>query len=388
MELLSNNIFFSLLALVFFYPIFLFNSAFIKVTIFIYAYPVWLLSGLWLGIPSTRIIERVGMPYYSEYIDTGFIWAMVSYIAFLAAISNLRKKEISFDVLIIPPLFRLFLLGIFILFLFLAYPSAMGVGTIRFGSFGSLVVSLLTLLIVTGKNRNKFDYLNLTLGFVLIFIILRGERVDFILGLLTLYLVFKGTSYISLKKMFLSFFVLLLLGTVGGAIRAGESLSVENILTVLWYSVVNFGTAIDVVHVYMSAVWYFHEEPLTLKPVINVIASFIPLSSIGGVSSEYNIVWILREKITNVGGGLFYSVGAMSFGLLGAALSGYIYGMFFKFLFSLKGFYVSFFLAFFIMQFRLQWYGATYFGKVFFVLFILGSVFYVIRKAGFLKDKV
>lgn len=383
---MDNNIIFFLIGACVFSPLLLFRCGFIKVTILIFAYPVWIISGLWLGMPVTRIISSVGYNYYYSELSGGFFSALGAYIAFLFAIFPLRRELYLFDGFSIS-LIQKYVLSIMLLaFLCIAYPKAFFLGDSRFGSMGGVSVILFSLLMITIERKRK-DILVYFSLLLYIYMIIRGERVDFILGLIAFYFFYRKSSKIALGKLAVIFSVLLLLGVYSGLNRAGGNITVNDVLNVTLSSITNFGTAIDVIHVFLSSVWYYDNIGSDVRPVLNVIFSYIPLAPMRGAGAEYNYVWILREYIFNVGGGLFYSAPMMWCGLIGVVFSGFLYGCFFRYLYRRNGLFKVAFVAFFIMQFRIQWYGLTYFGSAFIFMLIMYVCFSFLLKANLIRIK-
>ncbi|MBA6384456.1 hypothetical protein H4J45_15690 [Colwellia sp. BRX10-6] len=382
------QVLFFIIGFAIFLPILFFKSFLLRLSILIYAYPIWVLTGLYLGIPATRIISNVGMNFYSGYIGIGFYAALGSYIAFLLAIWSIRKNEFNFVRIPFPFPLRLLCLLMFILSLFIAYPGVWGLSDGRFGAGGSLVIILFSLTSLARKNTFKIDYINIVMFILILFMLANGERVDFILALSALFMINKKQTQFSTTRLVGVVVVFLFVGVYGGLSRAGGDITFEQLLLSVSFAITNFGTAVDVVHVYMSSVWYFYTKSADIMPFVNLLASYIPLSPLGGAGSEFNFSWALRKHIDNVGGGLFYSVGMMMAGPAGVVVFGYVYGYLFKKLFLLKSYFSVVFIAFFVQQFRIQWYGATYFGTVLFILVFMGVFLYFLKKKGGITAKV
>ncbi len=383
----SPEITFWVFGLVIFSPLFFFKSAFVKLTLAIYAYPIWVMFGLWVGIPATRVIRNVGIDFYDAQLGSACFYSLLSYCLFVCSLRKLRDRDYSFHRIPLTVGQRVFFLVMLILVLPVAYPAAWGVGSDRFGSFGSLVVVFFAVIVCSKSNSSKFDVLLSLVAALIMFMVFHGERVDFILMFAAIYIIAKGTSFVSLYKLAILVSFFLVIGIYGGINRAGGALDVTELFSIVSFAITNFGTAVDVVHVYLSSSWYYENISSDFRPIINVISSYLPLLPKSGAGSDYNFVWILREYIDNVGGGTFYTASMMAAGGFGVVISGYVYGVLFRFLFRQELYYSPVFIAFFVMQFRLQWYGLTYFGNVIFSMTILWAVLYVIRKQGLVVSK-
>lgn len=365
--------FFWITGLVLFFPIVFFKSFFIKMTILAYSYPIWLLSGYAYGLPASRIVSHIGNKYYDDLYMEGFIYAFLSYIGFLIVIRKLKEKEYQFYKLKIGILGRTLLFLLFIVFVAVAYPKSLGLASYRFGSLGGVVVFLGALTLVTTTNTKWSNIITLLFFILILFIVIRGERVDFILMLVS-FIIFKYMqSNVKIFKFFIISLGTLILAVTAGFIRSGVDIDFIFLFQALPRVMMNFGTAVDVIHVYMSSVWYYYNVGVTIEPLINIVFSYIPLFGDRGVSSELNFTRILIPYIKNLGGGLFYSVGMMSAGGIGVVLFGILFGYIFKKLFLLRGIYSLLFITFFILQFRFQWYGVTYYSSplIFSILFIV-----------------
>lgn len=337
-------------------------------------------------MPVTRIISSVGYNYYYSELSLSFLSALGAYVAFLIAIFPLRKELYSFDGFSISPLQKYLISILLLIFLCIAYPKAFFLGDNRFGSMGGVNVILFALLMLTMEQKRK-DVLVFFALFIYIYMIVRGERVDFILGLIAFYFFYRKSSKIALGKLAVMFSSLLLLGVYSGLNRAGGNVTINDVLNVTLSSITNFGTAIDVIHVFLSSVWYYENIGSDVRPVLNVLFSYIPFAPMRGAGSEYNYVWVLREYIFNVGGGLFYSAPMMLCGLVGVVVSGFLYGYFFKFIYRRNGFFKIAFVVFFVMQFRIQWYGLTYFGSAFVFMVLIQALLLFLLKTNLIRIK-
>ncbi|WP_146145445.1 hypothetical protein [Photobacterium leiognathi] len=272
---------------------------------------------------------------------------------------------------------RAFVLFILIVIYPVAYPNIFSLGDGRFGSGGSLILIFNAILLLSRKEKlNIIDFSTILIN---VFVMASGERADTILILLLFYLIKYQDGHlierkISNVKLIFLLFITLLLGLFSGLNRMGGSFSMEYLI----YYIFNQGTVIDVLHVYLSSIWYVNKYGYNFEPIINLISSFIPFTPFGGASSSYNVTSILRNIIPNVGGGLFYSAGYLSYGLFGASIYVAFYGFFIRKLFIGGNISKVLFIAIFLQQLRLQWYGLNYMGNVVSMgLLILSFIFLI-----------
>ncbi|EOA8958027.1 hypothetical protein ACIMS1_003668 [Vibrio harveyi] len=336
-------------------------------------------------MPATRVLSKY-ISMYGPYIEVAFISSLLSYIAFVFTIWTIRKSNIQYISLPFGRDLVTIIAPFFILTLFVSYPKAMFVGDSRFGILGSLVVFAFSCLFLSKRNTKYSKALFIFSYVFAVFVFFRGERVDFVLMIL---LPFLYPRQVNLLKIFTVASLLFVVGLYSGLSRLGMSLNFEQLFEVVSYSITNFGTAVDVLHVYLSSFYYYYEFGSRFEPILNIVASYIPGMPQGGAGADYNVSILLREQIDNLGGGLFYSVGAISFGPLGVLALGFIYGILYKFFFKFQGPWGLVFIMFFVMQFRIQWYGFNYFGMPLLLGVITSSVIlFLVRNRIFIKGSV
>jgi hypothetical protein len=346
-----------------FSPIFFFKDIFIKFGLLAFAYPVWLVSGYAYGLPVSGIIQNIGDEQYSNLYPEAFFTSVLTYVAFIIPIWSIRNSSFNLEAIRLSSWARWCVVILFSISVSLAYPSVFNSSAERFGSGGSLVVFFMSLIIITASG-GKFDKPLIVLLLILLYIVLRGERVDFILGAIAAFVFLMKKNNFSLINFAALSLLALLLAVISGSLRAGGDFDILSIIQLLPIFLISFGTAVDSIHVFMSAIWHVNEIGYTYRPFINLVSSYFPLFGGGGASSEDNYAWLLRGYIDNLGGGLFYIVGLMGAGIFGSIGIGFAYGFLFRKLFLAIGLSRLFFVCFFIMQFRLQWYGLSYFGNV------------------------
>ncbi|MBR9754210.1 MAG: hypothetical protein GYB56_05575 [Gammaproteobacteria bacterium] len=361
-----------------------YKNSFLRICILIYAYPIWIMYGLMLGDEPTRIISATGYYYYSDYLDEAVLTAIASFIFFLIPLWKIRKSEYSFPCIRVSKATNVLFFLLFIFSICAAYPSVFYLSDSRFGSMGSLVVIFFAAWIITVGNKSEaIGKLQYMVSFaVVVFAIVRGERVDFILMLCLMLFFYFKTSRISLLYLSAPLIAIFSLGMYGGLSRGGDILTLSSLIEEIVINISRLGTAVDVVHVYLSSIWYVNKIGYTFDPLINIAMSIFPSNRFGGASSEYNYVWVLRRYINNVGGGMFYTAFMLAAGPLLTIISGYIYGYCLKKLFLLDAKYGIIFIMFFIMQLRLQWYGPNYFGSIILFSTIFIILIKILKKIG------
>ncbi|EJV0274994.1 hypothetical protein N5212_000307 [Vibrio parahaemolyticus] len=365
----------------------IFKSRMIQLVLIFLAYPIFITALLLIGIEPKRIISNVGDFYYSDLYLEAFYFQVLCYLTFFMAIFTLRKSEFNVPRLSLGQDIRLTLLGMLFLFYPIAYPAIFGLGDGRFGSGGSVLIVINSLLLITRKNR--IDIADVGMLSINLFAFISGERADTIL-VLFLYFILKPDDgrikerNISNYSFMLGGVFIAVLAMMSGMLRAGESLnlSVHSIFNYL----ISQGTAVDVAHVYFSSFWYVDKYGVDLRPLINIVSSFLPMFSWGGASSDFNVTEILRNHIPNVGGGLFYSAFYLSLGWVGLCLV-FVYGYLLKLFYRNDSIFNFLFIALFIQQLRIQWYGINYLGNVISLGLII-IFFLVLLKMTFLNKKL
>lgn len=350
-------------ALLFVTPM-VFKSMEIRLILWIYAYPIWVLAALSSGYEPTRIIEAIGMGFYYDDLVPAFLYALGSYFLLIAVLWKIRKVSIVVAPIHFVGYQRIILLFVFLAALPIAYPAALGLSESRFGSFASVIVFCASVLISSSKGKITDNPVVLVLMVVSAFMVVRGERVDFILIFLTPLLMNReGMGFGVIASLAFIF----LLGTAGLYFRSGMVLDSDSFYREVGNVLVNFGTAVDVIHVYISSMWHYRQFGVEVRPLLNIFFSVFPFSPMGGASSNYSSVMILRGVIDNAGGGLLYTPFSMAGGGVGVLVAGMLYGVAVRLAVTVSRYYGFVFISFFIMQLRLQWYGLSYYGSVIFI---------------------
>lgn len=356
--------------ILFFSPIIFYKSNLIKLFLVIYSYPIFIISMMCFNYDVGRIIKQTGLNYYNKQnIITSITPLIISYISILLILIPYRKKTFNLKPISLGIPSRLILFLIFFIISFIAYPKAMGISdTVRynliFGSWGG-IFNVLSIFIIFSKSK-KYDIINILTYSVLIICFLSGERADTIITIILLFLLKKDNNCniveknISTIKLSLILIFFSVFGSFIGVIRADTQ--IQDLSLFITKSLLSVGTVIDVIHVYLSSIWYVEYNGHSFVPLNNILKSFIPFAGGGGVGSEENITWFLNNYIPNVGGGLFYSPFYIAFSSYGVFLFNIFYILFFISTFKTNNNYIKYiFIIFFIMQCRIQWYGVTYF---------------------------
>ena len=330
---------------------------------------------LHLKVPMYGVISIVGLKYYEPLIPYGLTGTLIAYFIVALGLLKYRKIECSFSTVRIDEASRVILVMAAIVIAALAWPRVFMVSNRRFNaipgmSWGAIYSVLSILLLLT---HVSFRYLSSILHIcLLVFIMGRGERADQLM-VLGMYIVFVGSEIRKERtvniKLIIGGLVLFLCMTAIGAIRV---VGIDNFikhfdhyLSIAFYSQ---QTAQDVTHVYLTSVWHYFNKPLFLEAFLNTPSSIIPGIPTGGTSSEYNYIQHLREFIPSAGGGLFYSEGAMNFGVFGVAIYSIMFLLLLRYTIQGKSLLSGvLLLSIFTLIFRAHWYG---------LLFLVKPVFY------------
>ncbi|NAZ46795.1 hypothetical protein GL178_11135 [Vibrio toranzoniae] len=382
--LLVDYFIFIIFASVIVYPIITSNNIFFKVQFLLIAYPILALGWIKLSSTTSRIMKTY-YEYYGGYIDNAIVILTLAYVViFILCYRECRAQNVQLVFFKLTNGIRLCFLVLSVLTCFIAFPKAMFVGSERFGSLGSVaLISLLVVLLSKEKDNNVVT--NLARAFC-VFMMVRGERVDFILPFIFSFFVnvnFKLDSKIALLLVFS--FVLLL---ASGMYRSGENLEHIDI-----YSMLIVGTVVDVLHIYLSSI-LVHANGLSEPAFLyDDLLSFIGL---GGMIREMLDVptlsaYLSNNFASNVGGGIMISTGVISYGLPGALVLALMYALFTKLIFKLSTnrFVSLFFFMFFVTQFRFLWYGLFYFSNKIIICAVFVFLLYILEKgcSVYVKDK-
>lgn len=364
----------------FFIVLFQFKSKILQLFIFVFSYPIFITYGYKVGVEPTRIISAVGFNKYHDVLDTAFYVQIIALCAFIIPLWGIRDKIFEMPRLQVKNDIRFILLILFVISLMIAYPRSMFISDSRFGFGGSACLVLSALLIAC--RQSKIDIIDIITFCLSLMIFINGERVDFLVFIFVFFLIENKDGVIKERNMgvassFILGSLIFILATLIGMKRGGENFD----LFVILNSILSQGTAVDVIHVYLSCVKYVQDIGYDIRPLWNIIASFIPFIPGGGAISSYNATEILREYIYNLGGGLFYTAGYMIFGVSGVVIMTSIYSLFIRFTFS-SGFIGSaVLLVITLQQLRIQWYGITYLANSIMLMVLLGLAYYLVTKS-------
>lgn len=360
-----------------------FKSNFVRLHLLLIIYPVFILLIYKSGYILPGIISVAGLAYYSEYISIGFYWLAFSYLLFVSILWAHRHKTIEFNIINIKESSRLIICLGTLISAAIFLPKAFFLSEQRFNllpffAWGGLYNIFSILLILSHTSFKKLSsVLHLIL---LLYIMFRGERADHIMVLGTLFL-FKGASVkseiqLSLKNVLTILSVVIITSIIGIARIDGFNNILDDLDYYIGMSLYAQQTGIDVVHVYMSSIWYYFNEKFNPLILLNLPLSIIPGLPGGGTDSVYNYSQFLKTYIPNVNGGLFYSEAILNFGLLGLIIYMLLFALIIRYCLLGNGLtWKIFMIIMYIMSFRFQWYGALFIIKpfilgLFFILFL------------------
>ncbi|KTF13167.1 hypothetical protein [Pseudoalteromonas sp. H103] len=358
----------------------IFKSRLIQLILIFFAYPIFVVGILTLGGESSRIVAAIGDSYYVEFYFKAFIYQVITYSFFFFVLFSVRKYKFDVNILKLDSKIRLFLLILLFVLYPIAYPGVFGLSESRFGSGGSLLIVINSLLLMSRLNYRNF--IDVSMVSINLFAFFMGERADIIILLLLVFILKSNKGRVSERnisnlKFLFGIVVISMAGLLSGVSRAGNGIDID-IQKIITYFI-SQGTAVDVIHVYLSSFWYVDNFGYSIDPILNIIFSFIPLNSIGGASSNYNVTEILRTYIPNVGGGLFYSAFYLSGGVFSMAIFSSIFSFFIKYIFYKESLFNFLFIALLIQQLRIQWYGINYLGNVISIGLIVIFFIYLIN---------
>ena len=358
--------------------VFVHRSFILKLILLIVLYPALILVLFRNGVlmPGTLEFNR---NFFSEdvlvYAD---FYYLIGLLIFNVVLWPYRNRIYSFRPI------RLGLTTRFVLFVFFCLSSIPvfnihnADANIKSATF-YLVFSVILILTTSKKDIVWWGQL-----FVLLFVILNGERVDSLLSSVFLFIMVwnrKGNAEILKRgKIYIGCFFFFFLLVAVGFFRNDDELSYQLLLKALYSQ----QTVCDVVYIYLTGVSYFFESGSNPTVLYNLLGGLIP-GPTSGVSSMFYYGNILHQYMPNPGGGLFITEGMLWAGGIGVLLYFYLYGVLLKFLFSGQSLYKkSIFILFVVMQCRIVWYGLIYTYKPILLLLVFSMI---IRKMSF-KSKI
>lgn len=345
--------------------IFNFKSVFLKLILIIFWYPLVTMYLYCIGYELGASLYYIGRTMHKPYCQEAFIYALTAYYMLILVVWKLRSKTFSFKKIESNEFSRGVFVFVFFVVSVIAFPKAFGIGSQRWNLIPGpwpVVFIAMNLVLFTSFNsiKQKSSIVHLL---VLLICFAGGERANTALVLL-LFFLFNSTNkeYMTEKKIKyyygVLFFLLAVLGIAAQSWRSGSQFSLE----ALYSNLISLATVSDVVHIYFTSFNYIEHNPLTLRPVVNEIASMFNLPVYGGATSlDYNFTEILRDHIYNFGGGLFYTEGVLIFGKIGVLIYAVVFGFIIRFLYLNKSKLAQVtMLVFIVLQMRIQWYGFMY----------------------------
>ncbi|MBN2395327.1 MAG: hypothetical protein JXC36_02560 [Candidatus Atribacteria bacterium] len=365
--------------------IFAFKSYIIKAILFVFWYPLLPMCLFSIGIPLSGSIEIFGRSAYGEFAIDGFFLALLGFLVLISVLWKYRRSKIKIKRLIIGERTRILIILLLMVVSIIAYPKAWGIGTSRWnllpGTWSVIYLAINGLLIISISSIKSFSTIIHLL--LLLFVIKGGERVDSIMPLFLIVSLEsdkENKSYIIESEIgiikVLFGLAVLVLGIYVGYSRLGNQFS----FGLLLHNIIALHTVTDVIHVYLSSFYYVNNYGINLFPIINETFSLIPLHPWGGGGNEFNFTEILRGKVYNYGGGLFYTEGVLIFGKMGVLIYSFLFGRFIKILLKFDYQLVSVFMVMFlILLLRVQWYGLVYLYTPVLALLIIVGCFNVLK---------
>lgn len=375
----------------FFYSLKLFKSKYLKLILIIFAYPIFSMMFVSYGMNPGRIVNT-GMELYDPILIESKYLGFLAYCTFVFALFSVRNFQIEIQMYEGSKFFRIAVVLILIFCAVLAYPSVYHLSSSRFGFikvFNPQVLFICFSVIALVIHNKKWSITKIVFSSILLMNILGGERVE---SVITLLLVLLSSEYTFLqrktelnKKDKLNYGllgVLFVLAIIGGAIRQKIPLfySLEVFVQTIVSNVVFQSTAVDVIHVFYSGVYFFKLHGPQPYLLLNDLYSFIPMSDLGGPHSAYSYTKLCSLEINNVGGGLFFTAGYMAYGVIGMVAYTFLFGLLFANLISRKNEYgrlIS--LLFLVLIIRMLWYGLMYVCTPVLFLSILYFCFFVLK---------
>ncbi len=350
-----------------------FKSIIIRINLFVFAYPIFIMFLMKQGTKMSGIMS-IMFDRYDQYLDTAYYWSVLGYIVLILVIWPVRKKRLSIKRLDITEGSRFILIILLLLLGIIVWPEAFGIyGYGRFnllpgGAWSGLYTLVSSLLILSSKGLSSWSSrLHLALC---LFIIFRGERVDNLVVVLALFTlspteggIIKETNKV-IRFAIIAFPFMIIVSLIRIVQILGLKTVLDNWLFYATATLYKQHTALDVTHVYLSAVAYFHEMPSKWYALFNSVLSMISLNS-----NKLDYVFITKEIIPNAGGGIFYSEGVLAFGVFGVIVYSAFFGIALRY--GIKGeslFAKSIIVLLLLLCFRFQWYGGIYIMKLLWLL--------------------
>ena len=363
---------------------FAYRSVFLIIIAFIFSYPLFHLYYLYTGGDPVRIVDVVGMKYYSSYLKEAFYGYFLCVLIFHSVLLSIRHKKllIARTYTLTPVL--LYSLIVLLLFMsVISYPWLFGLAARRemlLPGNGWVSIYIGTYLILLLSQNSNSTILKSILFILLLYFIVSGERVNNMLYVVLLVGLVGGRE-VNLDAKRKGIFALagglvLLLGYVAGNLRGGgDALSLD------FFYVFNYITVIESLHVYLSSFWYVDNIGNDSSVLLSMIYSFIPFHSNGGAGSPYFFENIIASEVSTVGGGMFVTEGYLAFGLVGLCLWSLVSALLIKKCFISESIFLnSIFVVIFALAFRFFWYGWEYIITPVYVMFLYLLVFFSIGK--------
>lgn len=336
-----------------FSPIFIHKSLAIKIIYIISVYPLLVLCLYKNGIPMPGILGLSRNDFPDNVIQYAFISYAIGLLIFNMILYPLRHEIYKFIPIKVNSTTR------FLLFIATCISCIPVLNIHKEGDLLRSATFYLFFNIILAATTKKRDLIWVGQLFICSFLLANGERVDSIL--LVVFLVIfkfgKQNEEIMNRKILYLFFIFFFIILVGiGYWRGGSTLNQEQLLSAIYSQ----QTVTDVVYIYLTGVNYIFDHGTNITVLYNLIGGIVP-GPTSGVSSTYYYSNLLRNYMSNPGGGLFITEGMISMAFLGPILYYAIYAFLIKKTFTAgKGLRNLLFILIFAMQCRIIWYGFIY----------------------------
>lgn len=360
-----------ILILVFFlYGILKFKSILLQLVLLVSFLPLITMVAFMNELPVPGVLFLQRNIFSDKTILTSFVLLALSNFILLVILFPLRKTVYSYKPFKCTDVSCYLLLGILFLSAVISYPRVFG-----FDSgidMSTVYISTNIALFLCKNSRTSLCFLIHL--FILLLVIIGGDRVDSIIAIVFLCVMGYDNFYIR-EKITRSYLVvggvlLFVLSIVSGTARDGHSVSLESV----FYSLYAQQTVSDILYVFLCSVEYYYNNGPDLSVWGNLLLGLFP-GPFYGVVSEYNYtIFLIKNFMPNPGGGLFISEGMIAIGPLGTLLYMMVYAFCIRLLFiSQKKNFIALFVLSIVMLCRIQWYGFIYAYKpiIFTVIFCL-----------------
>lgn len=348
-----------------------FKSVILQILMIISILPQITLLAFSYDLPVPGIL-MVASNEFSEYTiwEANILLFLINWIM-IVILYPLRNKKYHYYTYKCTNTSYIILLILLCITIIFSYPRVTGLN-LRL-DMSTIFISANVALLMCKKPR--FHSLTLIHMFLLIMVIVNGDRVDSMISFILLYIFIQKDYYYeeSIKKavLIIGGFCLFIIGLIGANVRAGTSFSSESIISSIYAQ----QTVSDVLYIFLTGIEYYNSNGPTFSVLLNMLFGLIPGPYYGVLSPLNYTQFLLNNFMPNAGGGLFYTEGMLAFGALGPLLYIALYSAIIRLLFQKRDVYSTLlFLTMTVMAFRIQWYGVIYCYKPIIFSFIFNSI--------------